>query len=251
MAFKTDVVNGYLSRPDNRGRAFTIGGIGGRLSHSSSILNGRLTVTFEALEGKVNDGDEFSFLMCLLDDAIPEAVTEAITLKVVKERKPHQSGQRQEGGDNGDDEDKQSRGLPPTRWFTRDGRSIGKEETDRWPDDFTDQDGGKVQDLGENQRIFWINYDNAHFRHFLDKERSDVDKKVVAEQYRLSMLVLMMGLEDAYERMQSGENKANLEEYVDDIRRLAAQGAARVVMSIAKTVSTMVNPASIADPDDD
>ena len=251
VGFKTDVVNGYLSRPDNRGRAFAIGGIRDKFPYSNSVFNGRLTVTFAALVDKVKPGDEFSFSMCLLDDSMPEPVTEAITLKVVKERKPRLPGPPPTGPDNGDDEDKASRGLPPTKWLTQDGRSIGEEETDRWPDDFTDQDGGKVGDLGENQRLFYINYDNAHFRHFLDKERDDVNKKVVAEQYRTSMLVLMMGLEEAYEKMRPGDDKTNLGDYIDEIRRLTAQGAATVVMSIAKTISTMVNPASVADPDDD
>ena len=64
------------------------------------------------------------------------------------------------------------------------------------------------------------------------------------------MLVLMLGIEDAYARMPNGEAKSALEEDIDEIRRLAAQGAATVVMSIAKTLPAIVNPASVADPDD-
>ena len=105
--------------------------------------------------------------------------------------------------------------------------------------------------LGEGQKLFRINYDNAHFRRFLDRERNDVDKKVVAEQYRMGMLVLMLGLEDAYSRMEQSETKTALEENIDELRRLSAQGAATVVMSIAKTLPSIVNPAAIADPDDD
>ena len=104
------------------------------------------------------------------------------------------------------------------------------------PGDFTDQDGGKVDDLGE-VRVYCINYDNAHFRRFLDAERNDIDKKVVSEQYRIGMLVLMMGLDDAYSRMEQSEIKTDLEEHIDEIRRLAAQCAATVVMSIAKTLT--------------
>ena len=127
---------------------------------------------------------------------------------------------------------------------------IGDEETDAWPDDFTDQDGGTVDDLGEVS-VYCINYDNAHFRRFLDAERNDINKKVVSEQYRIGMLVLMMGLDDAYSRMEQSEMKTELEEHIDEIRRLAAQGAATVVMSIAKTLPSIINPASVADPDDD
>ena len=99
--------------------------------------------------------------------------------------------------------------------------------------------------------VYKINYDNAHFRNFLDRERDDLNKRIITEQYRVGMLVLMMGLEDAYSRMEQNEIKTQLEENIDEIRRLAAQGASTVVMSIAKTLPTIINPASVGDPDDD
>ena len=66
----------------------------------------------------------------------------------------------------------------------------------------------------------------------------------------MGMLVLMLGIEDAYGRMEQSETKTALEENIDEIRRLSAQGAATVVMSIAKTLPTIVNPAAVGDPDD-
>ena len=84
---------------------------------------------------------------------------------------------------------------------------------------------------------------NAHFRRFLNAESGDLNKKVVAEQYRIGMLVLMMGLDDAYSRMEQSELKTQLEEHIDEIRQLAAQGTATVVMSIAKTLPSIINPA--------
>ena len=258
VAFKTDTGNGYLTRPDNRGRVFTIGGLGGKFSYTSALRNGRLSMTFTTLSDKAEAGEEVSFSVAMLDDAIPEPVTESLTLKVVvarPSRPPGPPGPPKPPGPldpnkEGDEETTEGRALPPTKWFTRDGRSIGEEETVRWPDGFTDQDGGKVDDLGEEQKLYYINYDNAHFRRFLDRERNDVDKKVVAEQYRMGMLVLMMGLEDAYSRMEQSETKTALEEQIDEIRRLSAQGTATVVMSIAKTLPSIVNPAAVADPDD-
>ena len=256
VTFKTDAENDYLTRPDNRGRVFTIGGLGGKFSYARALRNGRLTMTFSILPDKATPGEEISFSVALLDDAIPEPVTENLTLKVVAARTPRPPGPRTpprpaDPNIEGEDETTEGRALPPTKWLTRDGRSIGDEETDQWPDDFNDQDGGKVDDLGEGQRLFSINYDNAHFRRFLDRERNDVDKKVVAEQYRMGMLVLMLGLEDAYSRMEQSETKTALEENIDEIRRLCAQGTATVVMSIAKTLPNIVNPASVSDPDDD
>lgn len=253
VAFRTDAQNNYLTRPDNKGRVFVTGGIGNRFAYSSSLRNGRLTITFQSLPGRVGTGEVFDFSVGLLDDTMPEPVTADLKLVVVESRAPSRPGPprpKPDADTDGDDETTEGRNLPPSKWLTRDGRPIGDEETEQWPDDFTDQDGGKVDDLGDVS-VYCINYDNAHFRRFLNAERNDIDQKVVAQQYRMGMLVLMMGLEDAYSRMESGATKTSIEEIIDEIRRLAAQAAATVVMSIAKTLPTIVNPASVADPDDD
>ncbi len=253
VAFKTDAENNYLTRPDNRGRIFTIGGLGGKFSYETALHNGRLTMNFAALPDKVKPGEEISFSVALLDDAMAEPVTENLKLRVVQTRIPKRPGPRPQPPDpdaEGDEEREEGRALPPTKWLTKDGRSIGDEPSESWPENFTEQDGGLVDDLGDGQLLYSINYDNAHFRRFLDRERNDVDKKVVSEQYRIGMLVGMMGLEDAYSRMEQTETKATLEESIDEIRRLAAKGAATVVMSIAKTLPSIVNPSSVADPDD-
>ena len=258
MCLSRGIVNDYFTRPDNKGRVFTIGGIGDRFAYATALRNGRLTMTFNALPGKVAPGEEYSFSISLLDEAMPEPVSENLTLKVVAARQSKGGG----GGNSdnnqpdpeaeGDTETNDGRALPPTKWLTRDGRAIsdGNQETEEWPDWFTDQDGGKVDDFGDGLMVFGINYDNAHFRRFLDRERDALNKKVITEQYRVGMLVLMMGLEDAYARMEQSDVKSALEEQIDGIRRLTAQGAATVVMSIAKTLSAIVNPASVADPDD-
>ena len=256
VAFKTDVRNDYLIRADNRGHVFVKGGAGGKFSWKRSLRNGRLTMTFESLPEKVEVDEEFTFLVGMYDDAIPEPVTEELTLRVVelrpkRRKRPKPPKPPIDPDAEGDEETTGGRELPPTKWLTRDGRPIGGDPSERWPDDFTDQDGGKVDDLGDDRKVYSINFDNAHFRQFLDRERNEIDQGVVTEQYRLGMLVLMMGLEDAFTRMEQSETKADLGDYIDDIRRLAAQGASTVVMSIAKTLHTIINPASVADPDDD
>ena len=86
IAFNTDVVNGYLARPENRGRVFVTGSMRDRFSYMPSLHDGRLTMVFEALSDKVNTGDEFRFSVGLLDDAMPEPVTEELKLTVVEER---------------------------------------------------------------------------------------------------------------------------------------------------------------------
>ena len=251
VVFRTDAVNDYLTRPENRGRIFT-SELDGKFSYTSSLRDGRLTIDFASQPDRLEVGDTVPFSLSLLDDAIPEPVTEDLVLEIVATRTPQRPGSRTPPAPNGEGEEEtvEGRALPPSKWLTRDGRMIGDEKTDVWPDSFTDQDGGKVDDLGE-VRVYCINYDNAHFRRFLNAERDDINKKVVSEQYKIGMLVLMMGLDDAYSRMEQTEIKTELEEYIDEIRRLAAQGAATVVMSIAKTLPAIINPASVADPDDE
>ena len=185
---------------------------------------------------------------------MPEPITEHLELTVVAARRSQPPGKPSPPKPNvpsiEDEENTEGRALPQSMWLTRDGRLIGEEQTktEHWPEGFTDQDGGQVRDLGDDTKIYCINYDNAHFHQFLIRERSDADKKVVTEQYRIGMLVLMMGLEDALFRMEQNETKIQFEAHIDEFRRLAAQGAATVVLSIAKTLPTIINPASRGRP---
>ncbi len=64
------------------------------------------------------------------------------------------------------------------------------------------------------------------------------------------MLVLMLGLEDAYSRMEENDTKSRLAESIDEIRRLTAQGAATVVMSIVQTLPAIINPTVLFEMED-
>ena len=251
VLFQTDAVNDYFSRPDNRGRVFT-SDLAGRFSQTNTFRNGTLTMTFTPDTTKVMVGDEVRSSVSLLDDAMPEPVTEELLLRVVGERPIQRGGGRRQrkSSENEEQEGTEGRDLPPYEWLTKDGRLIGENVTTTWPEEFTEQDGGYVKDLGD-VKVYYINYDNAHFRRFLDTERDENNKKVVTEQYRIGMLVLMLGVEDAYSRMEEGERKTELSNNIDEIRQLAAQGAATVVLSIVKTLPSIVNPSSVADSDDD
>lgn len=81
------------------------------------------------------------------------------------------------------------------------------------------------------------------------ESRTEADRKVVTEQYRMGMLVQMMGFEDAYKRMDDPQRKDDMGD-PDELRRLVAQASATVVMPLVKTLPAIVNPAAVADPDD-
>ena len=260
IRFKTDPVNSWLTRPDNRGSVRFIKGDGTDVGFgfNAELLDGSLTVTIRAMQDQVSVGETIETEISLVDDSMPLAVTDPVTFRVVASRPKPKSGggggQRRRRGDEDEDGTSEERGLPANAWITQDGRMIGDEETTSWADiadDFTDQDGGYIRDLSAEEKLYYINYDNAHFQHFLTGERADIGKRVLTEQYRLSMLILMMGFEDAYSRISSSQGQVEWAEWEDQIRRVAAQGAATVVMSIAKTLPTLVTADTVGDPDDD
>ena len=242
VRFETDASNDWLTRPNNRGRISLDDKAQEVFSLGAALNNGSLSVKFEPPNAAV--GVSVSAQLILKDDSMPEPVSASIELKVVgqrRKRKGGRGGRRRGSGPDDKPGGGKEKGLPQTKWLTKDGRDIGEEPTEKWPDDFTDQDGGLVQALTEDTNLYKINYDNAHFRHFLIAERDQQSKKLIVEQYRLSMLILMMGFEYAYSNISDASERAALEEKLDSFRKIAAQGAATVVMSIAKTLPTMIS----------
>ena len=258
VRFETDAANNWLVRPDNRGSVALRGNGSGQFSIRTVLRDGSLSVTIQPVPSATVIGTELSLDLVLHDDGMPLPLSEALRLRVVEARPHHRPGPPNPPNPPGpipDESEVEQRGLPPMVWLTRDGRELpGRDEPERseqWPDGFTDQDGGVVDPLSEDTTVFKLNYDNAHFQQFLNKERSEAAKRVVTEQYRMSMLVLMMGFEEALSRMSDLEAREALEEHVDYFRSLAARGAATVVMSIARTLPQLITPDTVGDPDDD
>ena len=257
LSFDTDAVNEYFLRNENRGCLFVTEGVDSKLARDETLRNGRLTINFEAISGALNVEEESVFSVGMFDAAMAKPVTEKIKLVVVAERIPKRSGSPTIGAGqelNGKGKvQTAAHALPPNKWLTKDGRPIREEVTELWPDslgDFGDQDGGLVEDLGDGQMIYKINYGNVHFRYFLNLQKEDIKKKAVTKQYRIGMLMLMKGLDYTFSKMKQSQTKNDMEGIIDEIRRLAASGAAMVVMSIAKTLPEVVNPRSVADVDD-
>ena len=246
VTFETDVVNDYFDRPDNRGDIFA----SGRLStfgYDCSLSNGRLALNFSCPDDLQLVGKYFEGRIGLSDDSMFQTVFEDVKFNIVAERQVAPPGPPRPKPDV---EDVPTVAPPQTKWMTRDGRRIDNAETEPWPEEFDDQDGGSITDLGEDVKLFRINYDNAHFMNFLAKQPNELARRVATEQYRLAMLVSMLSIEDAFNRMESGRNKIKLEEHIDEIRRLHAQSSATVVMTLTRTLPEIVNANAIEDPDD-
>jgi len=257
VAAATDAENGYLNRADNPGRLVVPDKIAGRFSFRTQLHDGRLTVYLDPIEGKVKVGDSFTFRFGLHDAAMPLPVEAELSVRIAQEeapqvthKKPKPGPKPEPPGPNKPDSPNNgksapTRGLPKHRLLTIDGRIVGDEETDQWPEGFTEQDGGTVRDFGDDQVLYLINYDNAYHLKYKRQARGDISKDVITEKYVLGMRILMLGYENAL-RALKGANGNGISEYADEFRRMAARGAATTVLALAENLPKIVDTSSVS-----
>ena len=136
-------------------------------------------------------------------------------------------------------------GLPKYGLLTKDGRKVGQQESEPWPENFTDQDGGIVRDLGEDQVLYLINYDNVYHLKYKMQTRGDIAKDVMTEKFVLGMRILMLGYEHALRVLKKGAAEG-IAEFSDDFRRMAARGAASTVLALAENLPKIVDSSSVS-----
>src|SRR5262249_54396983 len=148
----------------------------------------------------------------LQDAAMALPVEDELTIRIVDEEvaipkppkppkppgpTPEDKGGGKGGDKKGEGEDALTHGLPKYMLLTKDGRAIGEQESEVWPEGFTDQDGGMVRDLGDEHILYLINYDNVYHLKYKMQARGDVARDVMTEKYVLGMRILMLGYEHA------------------------------------------------------
>ena len=253
--FVTDAENGWLTRDRNKGSVKLSGKGEEHLGMRATLHNGRLRVKLNLMKGTIEPGQSLDLALLLEDENTVLPIRGEFRLNAVESRLVMPSGgrgQKAGGGAIGEgDEEVDTRGVPRSQWMTEDGRGIAGEPTIQWPEGWTEQDGGDIKDLGGGTQLYRINYDNAHFQYWLKRENSDNERATKTARFRVGMLILMMGFEDAYGRMEDSADRDTVDSAIEIVRRMAARGAATVVMSIAETLSQLVNPISVSDPDDD
>ncbi len=259
VALRTDAENGYLNRAQNTGQVIINSQIRAKFGIREHLYNGRLTIYFEPQEEALAVGDKFTFKIGLKDDAMPEAVeSEELVLCIVEEHIPppepdkkkkqkHKSGKGK--SDKGKGESAPTRGLPKCILLTRDGRDIEGYGVEPWPADFNEYDGGVIEDLGEEDMLCKVNYDNAYHLKYRHQQRGDVAREVVTEKYILGMRILMLGYEHAFRSLQDGDgsNGESVADSVDEFRRMAARGAASTVLALAESLPKIVDQSSIGE----
>jgi hypothetical protein len=259
MVARTDAENGYLQRTENPGHVILDEKIRCCFTVREHLKDGRLALYLTPIEEEVSEGSVFSFRIGLQDEAMPAAVsTETITIRIVdaaepappqpprprpEPKPPHGGGAGQKKGES---DKTPNRGLPRCVLLTRDGRDVQGYSVERWPDGFTESDGGCAEDVGE-EVVYKINYDNAFHLKYRLSQRGDVAREVVTEKYILGMRILLLGYEHALKSAQQvrGEQGNGMAEYADDFRRMAARGAASTVLALAENLPKIVDASSV------
>ncbi len=131
--------------------------------------------------------------------------------------------------------------------MTHDGRMIGDQDTLKWPEGFTELDGGLIEDLGEQGMLYKINYDNAYHLKYRMNARGDISRDVMTEKFVLGMRILMIGYEHALNaiRKLKVESASGFAEHIDDFRKMAARGAAATVLALAENLPKIVDRSSV------
>ena len=259
---RTDAENGYLQRTDNQGRLVFSddASVRDRFFVRQYLSNGRLSVFLEPIPGKIRPGDKVSFRIGLSDPSIPEPVySEPMCVKVAEEdehEKKKRKKKKKKGGKSGDKpgegDRKPTHGLPPFKLLTRDGREINGKETEPWPDDFSELDGGDVQALGDGNFIYRINYDNAYHMKYRLKERGQIAKDVVTEKFILGMRIVMLGFEQALKAVKRKPDDAEgmtLDDVADEMRQVLARAAASTVLALAENLPKIIDASAIEHDD--
>jgi hypothetical protein len=250
---RTDAENGYLNRPDNAGRVIISDAVASKFGIRPHLLNGRLTVFLTPIESASRVGDVINIRIELKDDAMAQSVRDEFAVRIIDEETPQQKPKKAKStgskpppkaGDKADksggDEEKPTHGLPGYRLLTADGRAIGGSETIKWPDAFSETDGGYAEDLGDNQILYYINYDNAYHIRYRQQQKGDLARDAVTEKYILGMRILMLSFENSI-RTVSRSSEEGIGEFFDSFRKMSAKAAAATVLALAEILPKIVD----------
>ncbi len=253
----TDAENGYLNRPQNRGRILLDDDIRSRFGIREHLHDGELVLFLDPDRERVHVGETFSFRFRLKDDAMAEAVeSETLTVRIVEEQKASDKSSGTGRKQSGDGESRKGKGhnapvagLPKCILLTSKGREVAGYETQTWPSGFSEHDGGVIEDLGD-EVIYKINYDNSYHLKYRAEQRGQIAKDVVTEKYILGMRILLLGYEHALREAKNGDGHNGIAEFYDDFRCMAARGAASTVLSLAEVLPRIVDRSTaLEEPD--
>jgi hypothetical protein len=240
VSAKTDAENGYLIRDKDRGRLiisdfrirelFTI---------QHSLNNGKLALYLSPDPALTKPGDVFKFNVGLIDDSMPTAVTDQLTLRIAEFEKIKPTKIKNSSNKNSPEVGSPTNGgLPPYVLLTKDGRQVGDHPVEKWPDGYSDLEGGFIDDFGDKGVIYKINYDNVYHHRYRMAAKGSLAKDIISEKYVTGMRLTLLGFENSirqYFADDVGEREQIfLSDHQDDLRRFAARGAASTVLALSE-----------------
>lgn len=254
---RTDAENEYLQRTDNPGKVVLDDKLRDSFIVREHLKDGKLTLYLTPAQGKAAVGQSFSIRIGLYDEAMAEPVyTKEIILTLAdaeddRETDDKNKKAKRKSGDKGDGPGKgkeaPTHGLPGIVLLTKDGRPIEGYGVEQWPDDFTESDGGSIEDLGNGEVVYKVNYDNVYHLKYRLSQHGTVAREVITEKYILGMRIVLLGYEHAFKSLQKakGADSNGLAEHADDFRRMAARGAASTILALAENLPKIVDASSV------
>ncbi len=252
---RTDAENGYLQRSDNKGRLLIEEMIYDRFGIRAQLHNGRLTIFLNPIEGALKVGDTIVLKLGLHDDAMPQPVSDRVTLRMVAEERDQKKGvettaqhkSAAKGGKEGEGPPAPIHGLPPYVLLTRDGHKVGDTDTQPCLKALQNSMAVSSKTSARVAPFIKINYDNAYHLTYRMGARGDIARDVVTEKYILGMRILMLGYEHALRSIaeRKGGQLNGMAEFQDEFRRMAARGAAATVLALAENLPKIVDKSSV------
>lgn len=100
--------------------------------------------------------------------------------------------------------------------------------------------------MGEDGKVYKVNYDNSYHLRYRQGQRGDVAKDAVSQKYIIGMRLLLLGIEHALSQANGdGTQEVKLVDVVDEVRRLAARGAASTVLAVADHLPKIMENTSL------
>ena len=231
----TDAANDYFTRVENKGRlSISSTRVRERFAVRHILYNGQLTVFFEIASHKINSGDYYDFELGLESDSMPIPIVHPIRLKILPMADDKEKSPRLPVPPPSHNlKEKLKRALPKYVLLTKDGRDILGQNTHKWPEGFTELDGGRIRG-DDDAPIFEINIDNTYHLKYRLRASSETTRDLMSQKYVTGMRLLMLGIENSRlsalkQLEESGDGRA-FSEMADEFRATAARGAASVVL---------------------
>lgn len=250
IVFETDAEEKYFKRNNDPGSLEIVPAPDAPYNHFSiahHMTRGHLILYVNPLESLAT-GAKFKFRVGLKDKAIfPVMNTDKegndlpITLEIIEPKKPKKRRKKKKKKDASAGPDLS---IPRYRILVKNPDAQYAEQlkghytVEKWPEGFSEEDGGMIKGQEENA-IYFINYDNRYHLDYRRKQKDLNTRMVITMKFIMGMLLSMIGSEKALRELMKTDD--GLFEFEDRFRMLAAKGAASTVLALSEKLSQIID----------